>query len=185
MEHEDHHHEKPVEDTEITSWKKKLIGSWLLTIPIAIMMLAERLFNLPLINMPYSIITILVLGFPVIFIFGWSTIKGGIRGLFTFYFNMDSLISLVTIVAYATGIFYFTEVVQDYSGVAAMIMAFFTTGKYVEAKARGRASQEIKKLLELGAKKAVVIRHGKEIEIEISEVKIGDVMIVKPGEKIP
>ena len=142
------HHKEKIEDAEITSWKKKLFGSWILTIPIAIIMLSERLFNFPLIEMPYSIITILVIGFPVIFVFGWDTIKGGMRGLFTFYFNMDSLISLGTVVAYLTGIFYFTGFVQDYSGVAAMIMAFFTTGKYVEAKARGRASQEIKKLLE-------------------------------------
>ena len=60
MEHK-HHHEKPVEDAEITSWKKKLIWSWLLTIPITIIMLSERLFNFPLIEMPYSIIFILIL----------------------------------------------------------------------------------------------------------------------------
>ena len=179
------HHKEKIEDAEITSWKKKLFGSWILTIPIAIIMLSERLFNFPLIEMPYSIITILVIGFPVIFVFGWDTIKGGMRGLFTFYFNMDSLISLGTVVAYLTGIFYFTGFVQDYSGVAAMIMAFFTTGKYVEAKARGRASQEIKKLLELGAKKARILRANKEIEIPIEEVKIGDILIIKPGEKIP
>ena len=66
-----------------------------------------------------------------------------------------------------------------------MIMAFFTTGKYVEALARGRASREIMKLLELGAKKARVLRGKEEIEVPIDEIKIGDVMIVKPGEKIP
>src|SRR3989338_10592279 len=180
-----HHHEEPVEDAEINSWKNKLVWSWIFTIPIAFLMLSERLFGFSLIEMPYSIITILVLGFPVIFIFGWDTIKAGIRGLFTFYFNMDSLISLGTVIAYITGIFSFTGFIQDYSGVAAMIMAFFTTGKYVEAKARGKASQEIRKLLELGAKKAVVIRNNKEIEIPIEEIKIGDVMIIKPGEKIP
>ncbi len=98
---------------------------------------------------------------------------------------MDSLIALGTIVAYATGIFSLFFNIQDYSGVSAMIMAFFTTGKYVEALARGRASQEIKKLLELGAKKSTVLRNNKEIEISIEELKIGDVMIIKPGEKIP
>jgi len=185
MNEHEHNHEAPVEDSEIVSWKKKLIWSWVLTIPIAIIMLSERLFGYEFIEMPYSIIAILVLGFPVIFIFGWSTIRSGLRGLFTFYFNMDSLIALGTVVAYLTGIFYFTGIVQDYSGVAAMIMAFFTTGKYVEAKARGRASSEIKKLLELGAKKSRILRGKEEIEIPIEDVKIGDVMIIKPGEKIP
>src|SRR3989344_7606865 len=180
-----HNHEQPLEDLEIISWKRKLIWSWVLTIPIAVIMLSERLFGFEFIEMPYSIIVILFLGFPVIFVFGWTTIKSGTRGLFTFYFNMDSLISLGTVIAYLTGFFSFFNFVQDYSGVSAMIMAFFTTGKYVEAKARGRASQEIKKLLELGAKKARILRANKEIEIPIEEVKIGDILIIKPGEKIP
>ncbi|MBS3126466.1 heavy metal translocating P-type ATPase, partial [Candidatus Woesearchaeota archaeon] len=184
MEHE-HTPEEPEEDSEISSWKRKLLWTWAFTIPITVIMLSERLFHFPLIEMPYSIIAILILGFPVLFIFGWDTVKGGMRGLFTFYFNMDSLISLGTIIAYITGFIFFTGIVDDYSGVAAMIMAFFTTGKYVEAKARGRASQEIRKLLELGAKNALVLRNKKEIEIPASEIRVGDVMIVKPGEKIP
>src|SRR3989304_3527497 len=155
-----HHHDQPVEDTEIQDWKKKLFWSWVFTIPIAFLMLSERIFGFSLIEVPYSIIVILILGFPVVFIFGWDTIKGGTRGLFTFYFNMDSLIALGTVIAYLTGIFAFTGIVLDYSGVAAMIMAFYTTGKYVEAVARGRASQEIKKLLELGAKYATIKQDG-------------------------
>ena len=178
------HHEK-ADDGEIRSWKKRLIGSWILTIPIAILMLLERIFDVALLPMPYAIILILLLGFPVIFIFGWGTIRGGLRGLFTFYFNMDSLIALGTLVAYITGILSFTNIVQDYSGVAAMIMAFFTTGKYVEAKARGKAGQEIRKLLELGAKKARIIRNNKEFEIPIEELNKGDIVLIKPGEKIP
>ncbi|MBI5803960.1 copper-translocating P-type ATPase [Candidatus Pacearchaeota archaeon] len=179
------HHESPVEDSEITSWKTKLLWSWIFTIPIAVLMLLERFFDILVIQPPFNSIFILAVGFPVVFIFGWDTIKSGVRGLFTFYFNMDSLIALGTVIAYLTGIFAFFGVVLDYSGVAAMIMAFFTTGKYVEAKARGRASQEIRKLLELGAKKARVLRGNKEIEVEISDVKVGDTMIIKPGEKIP
>ena len=180
-----HHHETPVEDEEITGWKKKMKWSWIFTVPIAFLMLSERLFGFSLIEAPYSIIAILALGFPVLFIFGWSTIKGGVRGLFTFYFNMDSLIALGTIIAYLTGIFSFFDFVADYSGVASMIMTFFTTGKYIEAVARGRASQEIRKLLELGAKNARILRGKNEIEILISEVNVGDIMIIKPGEKIP
>ncbi len=180
-----HHHETPMEDEEIRDWKRKVAGAWLLTIPIAFIMFSERLFGFFLIKVPYSIIIILILGFPVLFIFGWSTVRGGMRGFTNFYFNMDSLIALGTVVAYVTGILSFTGIVQDYSGISAMIMSFFITGKYVEALARGRASQEIKKLLELSAKKARILKANKEIEIPIEEVKIGDVMVVRPGEKIP
>jgi Cu+-exporting ATPase len=178
-------HMESEEDTEITSWKRKLIWSWILTVPIILLMLSERIFGFSLIEMPYSIIVILVIAFPVLFIFGFETMRSGLKGLFTFYFNMDSLIALGTCVAYLTGILSFTGLVADYSGVSAMIMAFFTTGKYVESKARGRASYEIRKLLELGAKRSVVLRSGKEIEIPIEELLVGDVMIIKPGEKIP
>ncbi len=179
------HKHSPPEDNEIRSWKRALIWSWALTIPIVILMLSERVLGMSLIEMPYSTLVVLILAFPVIFVCGWNTIQGGIRGLVTFYFNMDSLIALGTLVAYGAGVASLFGTVQDYSGVAAMIMAFFTTGKYVEARARGRASREIQKLLEFGAKKARVIRQGKELDISIEELVVGDVMIIKPGEKIP
>ena len=183
MEHKNHH-EEPVEEQEMRLWKRRLWGAWVFAIPIAILMVLERFFEI----MPFGELTslvILILGFPVVFFFGWDTIRGGIRGFISFYFSMDSLIALGTIIAYATGILQFFITVEDYSGVSAMIMAIFIAGKYIETKARGKASQEIKKLLELGAKKARVLRGKEEIEISMSEVKIGDIMIIKSGEKIP
>ena len=65
-----HHHDQPIEDTEIQDWKKKLFWSWIFTIPIALLMLSERFFGFSLIEAPYSIIIILKLGFPVVFVFG-------------------------------------------------------------------------------------------------------------------
>ena len=182
--HHDHH--GVAEDKEITAWKKKTFWAWLITIPVAFLMMSERLFGLEIFPSAEIVtITLLILGFPVIFILGFSTLRGGLKGYYTFYFNMDSLISLGTVVAYLTGILSLFFVIQDYSGISSMIMAFFITGKFVEAKARGRAGAEIKKLLELGAKKAVVLQGKKEVETDISDVKIGNIMIVKPGEKIP
>jgi len=191
MNHEDHHgmkmdnEELSIEEIEIKSWKKKLVWAWIFAIPIAFLMFSERLFSIELFNEMTMTAIILVLAFPVIFLTGWSTIRGGLRGFISFYFGMDSLIALGTIVAYITGFLTLFDIVQDYSGVAAMIMAIFITGKYIESKARGRASKEIRKLLELGAKKATILRNDKEIEVDIIEVKVGDIIIVKPGEKIP
>src|SRR3989338_3511265 len=184
MEHE-HHHDSAVEDEEIQFWKKKLIGAWIFGIPVMILMLITRIFHIEIINEQITLILFLIMAFPVVFIFGFSTLKGGLRGLFTFYFNMDSLIALGTIIAYLTGVFALFNLVSDYSGVSAAIMAIFITGKYIESKARGTATKEIKKLLELGAKKARVLRGKEEVEIPIEEVKVGDVLIIKPGEKIP
>lgn len=182
---DEHHHDEPVEDSEIKDWMRKTLFSWIFAIPIAFFMLSERIFGLEIFIPRTTTIILLALGLPVLFIFGWSTIRGGLRGLFTFYFNMDSLIALGTLVAYFTGLFSLFFNIQDYSGVSAMIMAFYITGKYVEAIARGRASQEIKKLLELGAKKARILKGNKETEVDISEIKIGDILVVRPGEKIP
>src|SRR3989338_7440670 len=92
--------EESPQDYEIRIWKRKLLGAWLLTIPIAIIMLSERLLGFSLIPMEATTITLLIIGFPVIFFFGWETIKYGFYGLFTFYFNMDSLITLPTLIAY-------------------------------------------------------------------------------------
>jgi Cu+-exporting ATPase len=183
--HEHNHGEISLEELEIKSWKRRLIGSWIFTVPIVFVMYFGILMGIELFSEQLTNVLLLVLGFPVIFIFGFETIKAGLRGFYSLYFNMDSLISLGTIVAYITGFLTFFNISQNYSGISSMIMAIFITGKYVEAIARGRASLEIKKLLELGAKKAIVLRNKKEVEIEISEVKIGDIIIIKPGEKIP
>jgi len=184
--HEEHEHEHGMaEEKEISSWKKKTFIAWALTIPVALLMIAERFFDFMLFSKEFMTLFLMILAFPVIFILGWKTLKSGFKGFRNLYFNMDSLISLGTVIAYLSGIFSFFGFVQDYSGVSAMIMAFFITGKYVEALARGRAGQEIRKLLELGAKNAVVLRGKKELIIPMSEIKINDIIIVKPGEKIP
>ncbi|MEK6859000.1 MAG: copper-translocating P-type ATPase [Nanoarchaeota archaeon] len=182
MEHT--HNSEPFEVREMRLWNVRLWGAWIFAIPIALLMILERFFEIMLFGelTPYII---LINAFPVIFFFGWPTIKSGIRGFISLYFSMDSLIALGTIIAYATGILAFFIDVQDYSGVSAMIMAIFIAGKYIETKARGKASQEIKKLLELGAKKARVLRGKEEVEIPISEVKLDDVLVIRPGEKIP
>tara|TARA_B100001971_G_C18244220_1_gene573046 strand:- start:544 stop:2385 length:1842 start_codon:yes stop_codon:yes gene_type:complete len=147
-------------------------------------MYSGMVFGKPIVPMNVMPIVLLIIGFPVIFILGWQTIKSGARGFYTFYFNMDSLIALGTVIAYSTGVLYYFGF-EDYSGVSSMIMTIFITGKYIESKARGRASTEIRKLLELGAKKAVILDGKMEIEVEIGQVKVGDVMVIRPGEKIP
>lgn len=174
-----------VDNSEINIWKKKLLIAWLFTIPLAFFMYGNDL-GLSFFSEGVLNYVILILALPVVFFMGFSTLKAGLRGYINFYFSMDSLIALGTVVAYITGIVHlFNGNFTDYSGISAMIMSIFITGKYIEAKARGRASQEIRKLLELGAKNARVLRGKEEIEISISEVQVGDIMIIKPGEKIP
>ncbi len=169
---------------EIKTWRKKLLGVWIFTILIIIFMYSPKV-GIELVSMKTTSYLMLILSFPVIFIFGFSTVKAGLRGFYKLYFTMDSLIALGTVVAYLTGILNFFMQIESYAGVSGMIMTIFITGKYIEAKAKGRATSEIRKLLELGAKKARVLRGKQEVEIPIEEVKIGDILVIKPGEKIP
>ncbi|MEK6899053.1 MAG: copper-translocating P-type ATPase [Nanoarchaeota archaeon] len=190
MNHDEHKHhakaqESSLEEIELKSWSRKMVGSWMFGIPLLLMMAYTRILGRTIFTENIDIALFLILGFPIVFIFGFETIKGGLRGFYTFYFTMDSLIALGTVVAYLSGFFSYFGIVADYSGVAGAIMAIFITGKYIETKAKGRATQEIRKLLELSAKKARIMKGKQEIEVDISEVKVGDIIIVKPGEKIP
>ncbi len=176
---------KTLEELEFQGWKRKTFLAIILTIPIIILMYGGFLTGGILFPVKITDILILILGFPIIFISGFEIIKSGFRGIISLYFNMNSLIALGTVMAYLTGILSFFNIIQNYSGVASMIMTIFLIGKLIESKARGKATQEIRKLLELGAKNATVLRNKKEFEIPISEVKVNDILIVKPGEKIP
>ena len=178
--------ETTFEDAEIIEMneaKRKMSYSWYLAIPIALLSLVvERIFN---VHNQFLMIIPLVLSFIILFIIGYPTIRSALKSVKYLSFNMDVLISLGTFVAFLTGILRFFIPIEDYSGIGGMIMAFFLTGRYVEAKARGRASQAIKALLKLEAKTAKIIKDGEEIEVPIAEVRIGDIMVVRPGEKIP
>jgi Cu+-exporting ATPase len=159
--------------------------AWGFTIPITAWMFTEMLFGIVWPNEVIFNLGMIVLALPVLFWVGRRTYVGGFTAVRHGYANMDTLIALGTSVALLTGPASFFIPVANYAGVAAMIMAFHLTGRYVEETAKGRASQAIRKLLELGAKTAQVIRDGSEVEIAIEEVVLGDVMVVRPGEKIP
>lgn len=99
--------------------------------------------------------------------------------------NMDVLIALGTIAAVVTGPLSLTLHLPDFSGIAAMIIAFHLTGRYLESRAKGKASEAIRKLMSLGAKTALLWQDGEEKEIPVSRIQVGDILIVKPGAKIP
>lgn len=170
---------------ESVGWKKKMAWSWAFTLLIIVIMYGQMLSGIMFFSHTTMTILFLILSFPILFVFGWHTVKTGLVGLVRFRYTMDSLIALGTVVAYLTGFLSFFMPVQEYTGVSGMIMTIFLTGKYIEARAKGRATQEIRKLLELGAKEARVLRGKEEIMVPISEIKKGDLLLVKPGEKVP
>ncbi|MCC7575147.1 heavy metal translocating P-type ATPase [Candidatus Woesearchaeota archaeon] len=175
------------EDQEMRTAKNKMRNAWIFTAPIALLMIFHMIFmdHVSMQLMMYVNWTYILFSIPVIFYFGGYVIKSGIISIKYLSFNMDSLIMLGTLVAFLTGPLSLFTTIENYAAIGAMIMAFHLTGRYIETKAKGKSSQAIKKLLTLEAKKATILKDGEEQEIDASEIKKGDVLIVRPGEKIP
>lgn len=159
--------------------------AWGFTAPIILWMLAEMLFGVIWPNQTVYDLGMTVLAIPVLLWVGRKTYTAAWAAVRHGYANMDTLIALGTGASFLTGPVTFFFPVANYAGVAAMIMAFHLTGRYVEESAKGRASQAIRKLLELGAKTARILVEGREVEVPIEKVVIDNVMVVRPGEKIP
>ena len=138
-----------------------------------------------IITIPGYFVITAILAIPSIFVAGWETHQGTWRSLRHGSANMDTLVTLGSLVPYLLSLLRFWIETTTFVEMAASIMALHLVGRFLEARAKGRASQAIKKLLAMGAKKARVIIDGTEREIPVEELQPGQVMIVRPGEKIP
>ncbi|MBI2232626.1 MAG: heavy metal translocating P-type ATPase [Candidatus Aenigmarchaeota archaeon] len=144
-------------------------------------------------------ILLFLLATPVQFIGGWRFYKGTLDAVKARQANMDSLIAIGTTAAwvYSTiftfqGIFWpriFPSVTtggpEVYFTESGLIIGFILLGRYMEHLVKGRASNAIRRLVDLQPKMAKVVRDGNEIEIPVEEVKVGDIVVIRPGEKIP
>ncbi|MFQ6020659.1 MAG: heavy metal translocating P-type ATPase [Candidatus Aenigmatarchaeota archaeon] len=130
-----------------------------------------------------------LLATPVQFILGWRFYKGTWDALKAKTANMDSLIAIGTSAAwiYSTLIVFFPSIFTGdvYFDASVIIITLILTGKLLEDIAKGKASESLRKLMDLRPKMALVLKNGKEIEVPIEKVKVGDIIVVKPGEKIP
>ncbi len=168
------------------SLKKKFLFSLIFGIPLFYLSMGS-MFGFP--ELPISTFTggiIELLLTTVILIFGWSIFWSGLKGIYYLNPNMDSTITLGAGSAY---IYSLLSLFFIHSGLyfeaAGLLIVFILLGRMLEAMAKGKTNEAIKKLMGLRPKTAVVERNGKEAEIPISEVLVGDIVVVKPGQKIP
>jgi len=147
---------------------------------------------IPLMYLPMSITqlyTMLVLATIVQFSAGWTFYRGAYHSLKNHSSNMDVLVALGITASYGYSVMTTFPIIffagPTFFDTSALLIVFIRFGKYLEAKAKGRAGQALKSLLELQADKARLLIDGEEKEVAASDVKIGDIVIVKPGEKIP
>lgn len=175
-----------LEDRTEIIWQKaksKLYIAWAITIPIIILMVLEMIFG---IMIPYFHWFMVLLGASVVLIPGFETLKAGFNSVRHGSASMDVLIGMGTMAALLTGVLKLINIpIENYAGIAGMIMAFHLTGRYFEAMSKGKASQAIQRLIKLGAKTARIIVDQKEKEIPVEQLKVDDIMVIRPGEKIP
>lgn len=186
---------------EIRDLFKKFTVGLALSLPMLYFMILEIFPGMPgMFIMPYAGIISLILTTPIQFILGYSFYKGTISGLKMKAFNHDSLIAIGTSIAYIYSFYnYFSYVITNatllgmdghmvpelYFEVSAFLITFVILGKWLEHRAKGKTSEAIRKLMDLQAKTARVKRDGKVVDISVDEVFEGDIVIVRPGEKIP
>lgn len=178
---------------EIQKQTTKLIVSAVLSFPLLWAMVSHFSFT-SFIYLPDFVMNPFVqmaLATPVQFLIGWQFYMGAYKALRNKSANMDVLVVLGTSAAYFYSVYQAIiyqnshHSAQLYFETSAVLITLIILGKLFEAKAKGRSSEAIKKLMNLQAKTAVVIKDGKEIEVLLEDVIKDDILVVKPGEKIP
>jgi len=180
--------EAKAREQEIARQRHFLIVGLLFTAPLFAFSMARDFGLLPhWAHEPWADWLMFALATPVQFYVGWQYYGGAFKALRNRSANMDVLIAMGSSTAY----FYSVVILlgflpgHTYFETAAMIITLIKVGKFLEARAKGRTSAAIKKLMSLRARTARVIRNGEEREIPADEVQVGDLVIVRPGEKIP
>lgn len=183
---------KKRDEAELKTAKQKMVISWAVTLPLMIWMFLDMVIGIHITShIVMDLAMVLGAGY-VISGPGRSTLVSAFKSARNLSPNMDVLIALGTVASVITGfvslgyqIGWIDPQFYSFAGIAAMIMAFHLTGRYVETKARGRASEAITRLLTLEAASANVLKNGQEMEVPLNELSLDDIMIVRPGEKIP
>ncbi len=187
---------------EIHYWKKKFIIALILSIPMIIFMVYDFAYGLPYskVLMPISAMITLILSIPVQFIIGKDFYQGARSALKVKSANMFSLVAIGTGVAFLYSLYnYIIFYIQTWSlfgldsmkipniyfEIGAFLIMFISLGKFLEAKAKGKTSESIAKLMQLAPKTARIKVGNESKDIPIEQVKINDIIIVRPGEKIP
>jgi P-type Cu+ transporter len=168
---------------EIVRKRNLLIVGIVLTLPIVI--LSMFFMN----RFPGENLLLLVLTTPVWAVIGWEFHRGALKNLRYGSANMDTLISIGSTAAYLMSVVatFLPNIVgaTTFYDTAALIITLIFLGRYLEIRAKGQAGEAIKKLVGLQPRTALVLRNGKEVEVPVERVRVGNELVVRPGEKVP
>jgi len=172
-----------IQQEELTTIKNTFFLSLAFTLPAFIL----GMVLMPLgIEVPYLPFILFVLATPVQFIVGKQFYLGAWNALKNKTGSMDTLIAVGTTAAYVMSLYniLFDPMAGQYFETSAILITLVVLGKWLEAIAKNKTSDAIKKLMNLAPKTAIVVRNGKEFEIEVDAIKVGDIILVKPGERV-
>ena len=176
--------EKMDEKVELAFSHMKL--AWIFTLPAMIWMSIHMAAGVAWPSLEAMDLGIFILSSVVCFFPGRGTMTSAWKSAIHFAPNMDVLIALGSLAALSTGIIKSYVDIHSFAGIAGMIMSFHLTGRYIETKARGRSSEAIQKLMNLGAKQAAVLdMEGNEVKVDVRSLVVDQIMIVRAGESIP
>ena len=176
--------EKIDEKVELAFSHMKL--AWIFTLPAMIWMSVHMAIGVAWPSLEAMDLGIFILSSVVCFFPGRGTMTSAWKSAIHFAPNMDVLIALGSLAALSTGIIKSYVDIHSFAGIAGMIMSFHLTGRYIETKARGRSSEAIQKLMNLGAKQAAVLdMEGNEVKVDVRSLVVDQIMIVRAGESIP
>lgn len=154
--------------------------------PAALFMAITMLMGADAMESDFLRWTMLIVALPVQFWVGWPFLRAAARRARRMTANMDTLISVGTLAAFGLSVYQLLSGGMElYFETGVLIIAFLTLGRYFEARAKRRAGAAIRALLELGAKEARLVTADGERMVAVDSVKVGDVLRVRPGEKIP
>lgn len=183
--------EREAREKEIRRLRHLVIASALLSAPLLVVMFS-MVFSFPIPPVFHVPTTQFLFATPVQFLIGWTFYKGAYKSLRNKSANMDVLVALGTSAAYLLSVYNtfarpatHGDMPHLYYESAAIIITLILLGKWLEAVAKGKTSEAIKKLFGLQAKTARVVRGDQEQDIPLDEVLAGDIVIVRPGEKVP
>ena len=177
-----YHHE----DENVSQYWRTFMRSAVFSLPLLLEMIYKIRVGVGFVGIDLAMWLHLVLATVVVFGYGWRFHRMAFLQAKKFRANMDTLISLGTLTAYFYSLWAVFSGKDGYFETAAIIVTLILLGKYFEAKSTGQAGEAMRKLLELGVKKARLIQAGgREEEVNIYDVRVGDTLLVKPGEKIP
>ncbi|MBT4352901.1 copper-translocating P-type ATPase [archaeon] len=180
-EKEDYDKEAKLRKKEIDDLKFQFYFGMIFAVPVFI--LGMFFMKTPI---AYQDLIMGLLATPVQFFVGWPMYKSAWNALKGFSANMDTLIVMGTSAAYFYSVYALVSGQGHvYFEASAVLITIVVFGRLLEAKAKGKTSEAIKRLIGLKPKTAIVLRDGKELEINVDDVVLGDILIVKPGEKLP